>query len=144
MRIRIQRQEINRILGGKYDTLHREFLGMDISGRGVDPIYRNVFYVSYTDPTGWEMFRNDAPAMCDFRDGKIYCYHDPALPLTEPRLVHEFIHRAARFRRSIGVWSSGVLVNEAWREQISDLSPGRAGSGKRNGERRACSCLHGP
>ena len=87
---------------------------MDISGRGVDPIYRNVFYVSYTDPTGWEMFRYDAPAMCDFRDGKIYCYHDPALPLTEPRLVHEFIHRAARFRRSIGVWSSGVLVNEAW------------------------------
>ena len=114
MRIRIHRQEINRILGGKYGSLHREFLGMDISGRRIDPIDRNVFYVSYKDPVGWNMFQSDAPALCDFRKGFIYCYHDQGLPLTEPRLVHEFVHRAARFQLSIGVWSSGVLVNEAW------------------------------
>ena len=114
MRIRIYRQEINRILGGKYGSLHREFLGMDISGRRIDPIDRNVFYVSYKDPVGWNMFQSDAPALCDFRKGFIYCYHDQGLPLTEPRLVHEFVHRAARFQLSIGVWSSGVLVNEAW------------------------------
>ena len=114
MKIRIPRQEIRRILGGRYENLHREFLGIDISGRGVDPIDRNVYYVSYLDAAGWGMYWNDAPAMCDFHDGAIYCYHNPALPLTEVRLVHEFIHRAARFRPSIGVWSSGVVVGRPW------------------------------
>lgn len=114
MKIRIPRQEIRRILGGRYENLHREFLGIDISGRGVEPIDRNVYYVSYLDAAGWGMYWNDAPAMCDFHDGAIYCYHDPALPLTEVRLVHEFIHRAARFRPSIGVWSSGLVVGRPW------------------------------
>lgn len=114
MKIRIPRQEIRRILGGRYENLHREFLGIDISRRGVDPIDQNVYYVSYLDTTGWSMFWNDAPALCDFRDGSIYCYHDPGLPLTEVRLVHEFVHRAARFPLSIGVWSSGVLVGRPW------------------------------
>jgi len=114
MRIPIQRQEIRKILGGRYEDLHKEFLGVNISGRRVDPIYRNVYYVTYRDPQGWELFRSDAPSMCDFRDGFIYCYFDLALPVTEVRLVHEFIHRAARFQPSIGVWSSGLLVNRAW------------------------------
>jgi hypothetical protein len=114
MKIRIPRQEIRCILGGRYENLHREFLGIDISGRGVDPIYQKVYYVSYHDDTGWSMYWNDAPALCDFRDGSIYCYHDPSLPLTEVRLVHEFVHRAARFRQSIGVWSSGVVVGKPW------------------------------
>ena len=114
MKIPIPRQEIRRILGGRYENLHREFLGIDISGRGVDPIDQNVYYVSYLDSTGWDMYWNDAPAMCDFRDGAIYCYHNPTLPLTEVRLVHEFVHRAARFRPSIGVWSSGVVVSKPW------------------------------
>ena len=56
MKIRIPRQEIRRILGGRYENLHREFLGIDISGRGVDPIDQNVYYVSYLDTTGWSMF----------------------------------------------------------------------------------------
>ena len=114
MKIRIPGQEIRRILGGRYENLHRDFLGIDISGRGVEPIYRNVYYVSYLDTTGWSMFWNDAPALCDYRDGAIYCYQSPSLPLTEVRLVHEFVHRAARFRQSIEVWSSGVVVNRAW------------------------------
>lgn len=117
MRIRIARHEIRRLLGGRYEDLHRNFLGKNISGRGVDPIYQNIYYVSYLDPAGWELYRNDSPSMCDFRDGFIYCYHDrtmPARPITEVRLVHEFIHRAARFQPSIGVWSSGVVVNSAW------------------------------
>ena len=114
MKIRIQRHEIRRILGGRYEDLHRYFLGLDISGRRVDPIYRNVYYVSYRDAAGWELFWNDSPSMCDFRDGSIYCYHDQGLPVTEARLVHEFIHRAARFQPSIGVWSSGVIVSRPW------------------------------
>ena len=28
--------------------------------------------------------------------------------------MHEFVHRAARFPLSIGVWSSGVLVDRPW------------------------------
>lgn len=115
MRVKIQRQEIRRVLGGRYEDLHRSFLGTDLSGRGVAPIYQNVFYVTYRDPVGWELFRNDAPAMCEFSTGNIYCYHAQSLPLTEARLVHEFVHRAARFRPSIGVWSSGVIINPAWK-----------------------------
>ena len=84
MKIRIPRQEIRRILGGRYENLHREFLGIDISGRGVDPIDQNVYYVSYLDTTGWSMFWNDAPALCDFRDGSIYCYHDPLPAFRSP------------------------------------------------------------
>ncbi len=114
MKIRVQRQEIRRILGGRYEDLHRDFLGVNITGRRVDPIYRNVYYVSYKDPAGWELFRSDSPSMCDYRDGYIYCYHNLSLPITEVRLVHEFIHRAARFQPSIGVWSSGLVVNRAW------------------------------
>lgn len=114
MKIRIPRQEIRRILGGRYENLHKELLGIDISGRGVEPIDRNIYYVSYQDATGWDMYWNDAPALCDFKDGAIYCYHNPSLPLTEVRLVHEFVHRAARFRLSIGVWSSGVVVGRPW------------------------------
>ena len=114
MKIPIPRQEIRRILGGRYENLHREFLGIDISRRGVEPIDQNVYYVSYLDTTGWDMYWNDAPAMCDFKDGAIYCYHNPTLPLTEVRLVHEFVRRAARFRPSIGVWASGVVVSKPW------------------------------
>ena len=115
MRVRIQRQEIRRILGGRYETLHRDFLGTDLSGRGVVPIYQNVYYVTYRDPAGWELFWNDAPAMCEFSTGNIYCYHAQTLPLTEARLLHEFVHRTARFRPSIGIWSSGVIVSPAWK-----------------------------
>lgn len=114
MKIPIQKHEIRRILGGRHENLHRDFLGMDITDRRVEPIYRNVFYVSYLDPTGWNMYKSGTPAICDYRDGFIYCYWDILVPLTEARLVHEFAHRAARFRRSIGVWSSGVAVSDAW------------------------------
>ena len=114
MKIRITRQEIRRILGGRYEDLHRDFLGVDLCPRSVDPIDQNVFYVTYQDSVGWNLFYNDSPAMCDYRDGSIYCYYDLAIPLTEVRLVHEFVHRAARFQKSIGVWSSGVVVNSAW------------------------------
>lgn len=119
MRVPVRRQEIRRILGGRYEKLHKDFLGMDISRRNTDPIYRNVYYVSYRDPIGWKMYWIDAPALCDYRSGNIYCYHDLSLPLNEARLVHEFIHRAARFCPSIGVWSSGVAVNRAW-ERINE------------------------
>ena len=33
MKIRITRQEIRRILGGRYEDFHRDFLGMDLSSR---------------------------------------------------------------------------------------------------------------
>lgn len=114
MKIRIQKPEIRRILGGRHEDLHNEILGMDLSGRAIAPIYRHVYYVSYQDLTGWYMFQNGAPALCDYKNGYIYCYHDLHLPLTEVRLVHEFLHRAARFPCAIGVWSSGVEINGRW------------------------------
>ena len=46
MKIPIPRQEIRRILGGRYENLHREFLGIDISRRGVEPIDQNVCQLS--------------------------------------------------------------------------------------------------
>ena len=119
MRVPVRREEICRVLGGRHEELHKEFLGLDISGRNVDPIYRNVYYVNYRDPAGWHMFWIDTPALCDYKSGNIYFYYDVPLPLNEVRLVHEFVHRAARFHPSIGVWSSGVAVNHAW-EKINE------------------------
>ena len=123
--MRILPYEVNKIIKGRHAKLHENILGYDLTERGVAPIVRDVYYVNFKSLRGWRLIEEDAPAMCDFDTGHIYCYYSEKLPLTELRLVHEFVHRAARFRRFFR-WNSGVLLtaeytvlNEALTEYIT-------------------------
>lgn len=111
--MRILPYEINRILSGRHTQLHENILGYDLTSRSISPIYRDVFYVTWKSTNGWRLIEEDSPAMCDFDTGRIFCYYSQNLPLTELRLVHEFVHRAARFRRFFR-WSSGILISEKY------------------------------
>ena len=110
MKIRLLPHQIKQITSGRYAGLHRELLGVDVSGRRIAPIHRDVYYVDARDPMGRQLIIENTPAKCIYRTGEIYCLYDKRIPLTEARLVHEFVHRAAR-RRILFLWSSGVDIN---------------------------------
>ena len=113
MKMRILPHELNRILNGRHQDLHKSILGYDLSERDISPITREIFYVNYKSFGGWRLIEEDSPAMCDFDTGRIFCYYSENIPLTELRLVHEFIHRAARFKRFFR-WSSGIIISDEY------------------------------
>ena len=61
---------------------------------------------------GRQLVVENTPAKCMYRTGEIFCLYDERIPLTEPRLVHEFVHRAAR-RQVLFVWTSGLDTNRS-------------------------------
>ncbi len=99
MRNRMLPYQIKRILNGRHEALCRQILGVDVSGRHILPILKGVYYVDVHDPVGLEMVRKNTPAFCEYASGDIFCLYDERVPVTEARLVHEFLHRAARRRR---------------------------------------------
>ena len=125
MRLRILPHQIDRILGGRYHHLHHRLLGVELSDRAIEPIHRHIYYVDARDPMGRLLIRDNTPAKCLYHSGEIFCLYDERIPLTETRLVHEFIHRVAR-RRVFFRWSSGLdrhhrytLLNEAVTEYLT-------------------------
>lgn len=109
MKTPIPPYQINRILEGRHDSLHRSILGVDITGRKVAPIYRDVYYVNVKHPIGKTLVKMNTPAICVYETGEIYCLYDERIELTETRLVHEFLHRAARRHHLFG-YVSGIDV----------------------------------
>ncbi len=112
MKIPVPPYQIHRITKERYSNLHRLFLGIDISERDVCPIHRKVYYVHPRDPLGRQLVAENTPARCMYRTGEILCLYDMRIPLTEARLVHEFIHRIAR-RRFLFLWTSGLDTNRS-------------------------------
>ena len=110
MKIRLLPHQINQLTVGRYADLHRNLLGVDIASRHIAPIHRDIYYVDARDPMGRQLITENTPAKCIYRTGEIYCLYDKRIPLTEARLVHEFLHRAAR-RRLFFLWCSGIDVN---------------------------------
>ncbi len=98
MKTHIFPYQIHRIIGDKYQDLHRVILGVDISSRHIRPITKDVYYVHPRDPLGLTLVQKNTPAICSYTTGEIFCLYDKRIPLTEARLVHEFLHRAARHR----------------------------------------------
>lgn len=113
MKIRLLPHQVNQITGGRYADLHHNLLGVDISHRHIAPIHRNIYYVDARAPMGRQLIIENTPAKCIYRTGEIYCLYDKRIPLTEARLVHEFIHRVAR-RHILFLWSSGLDINRRW------------------------------
>ncbi len=132
MKIGILPHQINRITQGRYTELHHVFLGLDISDKNVVPIHRGVYYVDAKDSIGKLLISENTPAKCFYHSGQIYCLYDERIPLTEARLVHEFIHRVAR-RHTFFRWTSGLdtrrsntLLNEVITEYLTSLVVGKS------------------
>ena len=113
--MRVLSYQIDNILEGRHQTLHENILGFDLSDRDIDPINRQIYLVDWRNEFGWRLINEDVPALCDYDTGRIYCYHSEKIPLTELRLVHEFLHRAARFVRFFR-WCSGVELTADQRD----------------------------
>ena len=113
MKVRMLPYQIQDILHGRHENLHKNLLGIDITEKQVEPITRNVFFVNHKDKIGIELLKENQPARCLFETGHIFCIYAKAVPLTEIRLVHEFIHRIAR-REGLFGWTSGVCKNKSW------------------------------
>ena len=125
MKMRILPHQIRRITQDRYSELHRQFLNVDVRPLQIEPIHRGVYYVDARHPMGKQLIAENTPAKCIYRTGEIYCLYDERIPLTEARLVHEFVHRAAR-RRILFVWSSGLdmthhrtMLNEVLTEYLT-------------------------
>lgn len=109
MKTPIPPYQINRILNGRYATLHQNILGVDIADRNVSPIYRDIYYVNVKHPIGQTLVKMNTPALCMYETGEIFCLYDERVILSEARLVHEFLHRASRRRLLFG-YVSGMDI----------------------------------
>lgn len=89
------------------------------------PIHRGVYFVDVKDPIGRAFIEENLLAKCMYDTGEIFCLYDYRIPLTSARLVHEFVHRAAR-RKELLKWVSGIdhkpsltALNEVLTEYIT-------------------------
>ncbi|MBQ7582484.1 MAG: hypothetical protein IJU25_06655 [Lachnospiraceae bacterium] len=99
MRVRLLPYQIDQIVDKSRRNLHENILGVNILDRHVQPIQKGVYFVDVRDPVGRLLVSKNTPALCLYDTGEIFCLHDKRIPLTEARIVHEFLHRAARRKR---------------------------------------------
>ncbi len=110
-----------RILDGRHEELDRRILGVDVTDRHILPITRAVYYVDAHDPAGKLLIGKNTPAFCEYSTGDIFFLYDERIPLTEARLVHEFLHRAAR-RRYFFRYVSGIDTHHRYSEANEALT----------------------
>lgn len=107
MRNRILPYQIEQIITNDHRSLHHEILGVDVSARHIAPVSKGIYYVDVHDPMGKILVEKSTPAICLYDTGEIFCLYDKRIPLTQSRLIHEFLHRAAR-RRHFFHYVSGL------------------------------------
>ncbi len=125
MKMRILPHQIHQITENRYTNLHQKILGVNVEPLQIEPIHRGVYYVDARDPMGKQLIAENTPAKCIYKTGEIYCLYDERIPLTEVRLVHEFLHRAAR-HSVFFLWKSGLdmtnnstMLNEVLTEYLT-------------------------